>query len=78
MNFVRMLWWSTVSLVVVKRCFHQSWPSLDRVEIANYGFEIEFYCRLLELGHMTKEAAVAMTRMQVDNQIYKQYDVEKP
>ena len=44
--------------------------SLDRVEIANYGFEIEFYCRLLELGHMTKEAAVAMTRMQVDNQIY--------
>lgn len=44
--------------------------SLKRVEIANYAFEIEFNCRIKELGHMTSEAAVAMIRMHVDNRIY--------
>ena len=44
--------------------------SLKRVEIANYAFEIEFNCRIKEFGHMTNEAAVAMTRMHVDHRIY--------
>ena len=44
--------------------------SLDRVEIANYAFEVEFICRAHALGGMDLDAAVALTRMLIDGRLY--------
>ena len=44
--------------------------SLDRVELVNYVFEIEFICRLLSLRKIESDAAVAMVRMLVDHKLY--------
>ena len=44
--------------------------SLDRVEIANYAFEIEFVCRAHALGGVSHDAAVALTRMFIDGRLY--------
>ena len=44
--------------------------SLDRVEITNYAFEVEFICRAQALGGMDHDAAVALIRMLVDGRLY--------
>ncbi|MDA7792370.1 hypothetical protein N8979_00995, partial [bacterium] len=44
--------------------------SLDRVEIANYAFEVEYACRLHALGGMTTDATVALIRMLIDGRLY--------
>jgi len=44
--------------------------SLDRVEIANYAFEVEFICRAHDLGGMDHDAAVALIRMLMDGRLY--------
>ena len=45
--------------------------AIDRVELINYAFEIEFICRLFYLNKMEKDAAVAMVRMLADLQLYR-------
>jgi len=44
--------------------------SLDRVEIANYAFEVEFICRAHALGGIDAAAAVALIRMLIDGRLY--------
>ena len=44
--------------------------SLDRVEIANYAFDVEFICRAHALGGVSYDAAVALTRMFIDGRLY--------
>ena len=44
--------------------------SLNRVEISNYAFEIEFICRMHAFGSVTHDAAVAFIRMLVDGRLY--------
>ena len=44
--------------------------TLDRVEIMTFAFEIEFNCRLFQLGKITKDAASSMVSMFVDHRLY--------
>jgi len=44
--------------------------SLDRVELLNYAFEVEFICRLFKLGKINRDAAVSLIRMFVDHKLY--------
>lgn len=44
--------------------------SLQRVEIMQYIFEIEFICRLFELRKIDKDAAVSMVKMLSDHKLY--------
>ena len=44
--------------------------SLDRVEILNFAFEIEFICRLYKLNKITKDATDALTKMFIDHKLY--------
>ena len=44
--------------------------ALDRVEILNYAFEIEFICRLFKFKKITNDAAVSMVKMLTDHRLY--------
>lgn len=44
--------------------------AMERVEILNYAFEVEFICRLYYLKKIEKDAAVAMVRMMTDHKLY--------
>jgi len=44
--------------------------AMDRVEIMNFAFEIEFICRLFSFNKITEDAAVAMVRMIADHKLY--------
>lgn len=44
--------------------------SLERVEIMQYMFEIEFICRLFDLQKIEKDAAVTMVKMLTDHKLY--------
>ena len=44
--------------------------AMDRVELLNYAFEIEFICRLNFLSKLDNDAAIAMVRMMSDHKIY--------
>jgi len=44
--------------------------SLERVEILNFAFEIEFICRLHKLDKITKDATDALTKMFIDHKLY--------
>ena len=44
--------------------------AMDRVELLNYAFEVEFICRLFYLNKIQKDAAIAMVRMLTDHKLY--------
>jgi len=44
--------------------------ALDRVELLNYAFEIEFICRLYKLNKITNDAAISMVKMLIDHKLY--------
>ena len=44
--------------------------SIDRVEILNYAFEIEFICRLYKLNKITLDAATTFVKMISDHKLY--------
>ena len=44
--------------------------ALDRVELLNYAFEIEFICRLYKLSKIDEDAAVSLIRMFTDHKLY--------
>jgi len=44
--------------------------SLDRVELLNYAFEVEFICRLFMMKKIELDAAIALVRMFVDHKLY--------
>ena len=44
--------------------------AMDRVELLNYAFEVEFICRLFYLSKIQKDAAITMVRMLTDHKLY--------
>ena len=44
--------------------------ALDRVEILNYDFGVEFTCRLFKLNKITRDAAISMVKMWTDFKLY--------
>lgn len=44
--------------------------SLDRMEILNYAFEIEFICKLHNLNKITEDATSSLSSMLVDHKLY--------
>jgi len=44
--------------------------AMDRVELLNYAFEVEFICRLFYLNKIQKDAAITMVRMLTDHKLY--------
>jgi hypothetical protein len=44
--------------------------AMDRVELINYAFEIEFICRLFYLNKIDEDAAVTMVKMLTDHKLY--------
>ena len=44
--------------------------AMDRVEILNYAFEIEFICRLYKLNKITLDAATTFVKMMSDHKLY--------
>jgi hypothetical protein len=53
-----------------KTLFSPIVAALDRVELLNYAFEIEFLCRLFYLNKIEEDAAIAMVRMLTDHKLY--------
>ena len=44
--------------------------SLDRMELLNYAFEIEFICKLYDLDKVTEDAAQSLSSMFIDHKLY--------
>jgi len=44
--------------------------AMERVELLNYAFEIEYICRLFYLNKIQKDAAISMVRMFTDLKLY--------
>ena len=53
-----------------KTLFGPILSSLDRVEVMQYIFEIEFICRLFSLKKIEKDAAVSLVKMLTDHKLY--------
>jgi hypothetical protein len=53
-----------------KTLFSSIFSAMDRVELLNYAFEVEFICRLYYLNKIQKDAAIAMVRMLTDHKLY--------
>ena len=53
-----------------KTLFSPIISAMDRVELLNYAFEIEYVCRLFYLNKIQKDAAIAMVRMLTDHKLY--------
>ena len=53
-----------------KTMFSSIISSLDRVEILNYAFEIEFIARLYKMNKITKDAAIGLILMFADHKLY--------
>ena len=53
-----------------KTLFSSVVSSFDQVELLNYAFEIEFICRLFDLGNLKKDGAIAKVRMLTDHKLY--------
>jgi len=53
-----------------KSLFSAIVSAMDRVELLNYAFEVEFICRLFYLNKIQKDAAIAMVRMLTDHKLY--------
>jgi hypothetical protein len=44
--------------------------SMNRIELLNYAFEIEFICRLFYLNKIDNDATISMVRMLIDHKLY--------
>ena len=53
-----------------KTLFSPIVAAMDRVELLNYTFEIEFVCRLFHLQKLEEDAAIALVRMFTDHKRY--------
>ena len=53
-----------------KTLFSPIVAAMDRVELLNYAFEVEFICRLFHLQKIQEDAAVSMVRMLTDHKLY--------
>ena len=53
-----------------KTLFSPIIAAMDRVELLNYAFEVEFICRLFHLKKIQEDAAIAMVRMLTDHKLY--------
>ena len=53
-----------------KTLFSPIVAAMDRVELLNFTFEIEFICRLFHFQKIEKDAAIAMVRMFTDHKLY--------
>jgi len=53
-----------------KTLFSHIIAAMDRVELLNYAYEIEFICRLFYFQKIEEDAAIAMVRLLTDQKLY--------
>jgi len=53
-----------------KTLFSPIIASMDRVELLNYAFEVEFLCRLFHFGKIDEDATISMIRILTDHKLY--------
>ncbi len=53
-----------------KTLFSPIIASMERVELLNYAFEIEFLCRLFHFNKIDKDATISLIKMFIDHKLY--------